>query len=61
MDRRGYVTLGPGNGEARSVAPTDNGRLAAATWAPWRAKRKPPDLLPHHPLVLHRGGYPDGS
>ena len=27
----------------------------------WRAKREPPDLLPHHPLVLHRGGYPDGS
>ena len=27
----------------------------------WRAKREPPQLLPHYPLVLHRGGYPDGS
>ena len=27
----------------------------------WRAKREIPQLLPHHPLVLHRGGYPDGS
>jgi hypothetical protein len=26
----------------------------------WRAAR-PVELLPHHPLVLHRGGYPDGS
>lgn len=34
MDRWGYVTLGPGKGEARSVSPTENGRLAAATWAP---------------------------
>ena len=27
----------------------------------WRAKRETPQLLPHYPLVLHRGGYPDGS
>ena len=27
----------------------------------WRAKREAPLLLPHYPLVLHRGGYPDGS
>jgi hypothetical protein len=20
-----------------------------------------PDVLPHFPMVLHRGGYPDGS
>jgi len=25
----------------------------------WRAKVKRP--LPHHPMVLHRGGYPDGA
>jgi hypothetical protein len=38
--------------------------LAAAVTPPpgtWRAKREQPALLPHHPLVLHRGGYPDGS
>jgi DNA-binding MarR family transcriptional regulator len=28
----------------------------------WRAKvTKPPATLPHFPMVLHRGGYPDGS
>ena len=28
----------------------------------WRARAwQRPDTLPHHPLVLHRGGYPDGS
>jgi hypothetical protein len=27
----------------------------------WRATVRPPATLPHHPMVLHRGGYPDGS
>jgi hypothetical protein len=27
----------------------------------WRARLRPPAVLPHYPLVLHRGGYPDGS
>ena len=27
----------------------------------WRAQVPPPRLLPWHPLVWHRGGYPDGS
>ncbi|HEX3963403.1 MAG TPA: SAM-dependent methyltransferase [Trebonia sp.] len=27
----------------------------------WRAQVRPPDVLPHYPMVLHRGGYPDGS
>jgi methyltransferase (TIGR00027 family) len=27
----------------------------------WRAQVRPPNLLPHYPMVLHRGGYPDGS
>jgi len=27
----------------------------------WRAKLKRPETLPHFPVVLHRGGYPDGS
>jgi hypothetical protein len=27
----------------------------------WRAREPPIALLPHHPMVLHRGGYPDGS
>jgi DNA-binding MarR family transcriptional regulator len=27
----------------------------------WRAKRPRPITLPHFPMVLHRGGFPDGS
>lgn len=27
----------------------------------WRASIRKPDTLPHYPMVLHRGGYPDGS
>ncbi len=27
----------------------------------WRASVRPPIALPHYPMVLHRGGYPDGS
>jgi DNA-binding MarR family transcriptional regulator len=27
----------------------------------WRAKVKVADTLPHYPMVLHRGGYPDGA
>jgi DNA-binding MarR family transcriptional regulator len=27
----------------------------------WRASVRRPDTLPHYPMVLHRGGFPDGS
>ena len=27
----------------------------------WRAAVPKPEALPHYPMVLHRGGYPDGS
>ena len=27
----------------------------------WRAALRRPVILPHYPMVLHRGGYPDGS
>jgi hypothetical protein len=27
----------------------------------WRASVRPPVTLPYFPMVLHRGGYPDGS
>ncbi|MBO0743398.1 MAG: phosphotransferase [Candidatus Dormibacteraeota bacterium] len=42
----------------------ESGRLAEALDPPaggWRAKLPPPRTLPHYPMVLHRGGYPDGS
>ena len=27
----------------------------------WRSRVRKPVTLPHYPMVLHRGGYPDGS
>jgi DNA-binding MarR family transcriptional regulator len=27
----------------------------------WRAAVRRPEILPYYPMVLHRGGYPDGS
>ena len=27
----------------------------------WRAAVRRPSILPHYPMILHRGGYPDGS
>jgi DNA-binding MarR family transcriptional regulator len=27
----------------------------------WRASVASPEVLPHYPMVLHRGGFPDGS
>jgi hypothetical protein len=27
----------------------------------WRASRQQPTALPHYPMVLHRGGCPDGA
>jgi hypothetical protein len=27
----------------------------------WRAGVRRPETLPHHPVVLHRGGFPDSS
>ena len=27
----------------------------------WRSRRPQPLTLPHHPVISHRGGYPDGS
>ena len=27
----------------------------------WRASRPRPETLPYYPMVLHRGGFPDGS
>jgi DNA-binding MarR family transcriptional regulator len=27
----------------------------------WRASVRTPDTLPHYPMVLHRGGFPDGA
>jgi DNA-binding MarR family transcriptional regulator len=47
----------------------DDGTLASSPLAQalepapgnWRARVRTPETLPHYPMVLHRGGYPDGS
>jgi hypothetical protein len=43
----------PGSPLAQGIVPAPPGT--------WRADVATPDTLPHHPMVLHRGGYPDGS
>jgi len=42
----------------------DQARLAAGLEplpGGWRASLRRPTTLPHYPMVLHRGGFPDGS
>ncbi len=47
-----------GRSELRQLAPVEG-----LTPYPegWRARARPHDVLPDFPLVLHRGGYPDGA
>jgi len=51
--------------EALATAPGDQPPPLFGALEPypdnWRAQVRPPDILPHYPMVLHRGGYPDGS
>jgi hypothetical protein len=45
-------------------ATLDRSPLAQLVKAPegcWRSWVKTPETLPHFPMILHRGGYPDGS
>jgi DNA-binding MarR family transcriptional regulator len=44
--------LEPLAGDRRGLEPYPDG---------WRASVRKPDTLPHYPVVLHRGGFPDGS
>ena len=43
----------------------DGTTIASTPLAPaprnWRARVRAPETLPHYPMVLHGGGYPDGS
>jgi hypothetical protein len=51
--------------EALATAPDDQPPPLFGALEPypdnWRAQVRPPDILPYYPMVLHRGGYPDGS
>ena len=58
-----WATRAPGLREVL-VALVGGGRWREGLEPPtgsWRAKVPPPDRLPAYPMVLHRGGYPDGS
>lgn len=66
------TTFGGGNVDELRAALLDvvgDGTFASSPLAPglvphpdnWRAALRRPETLPHHPMVLHRGGYPDGS
>jgi hypothetical protein len=46
------------------TGPSGEALLTEALTAPpdgWRAATRPPHTLPWQPMVLHRGGYPDGA
>jgi DNA-binding MarR family transcriptional regulator len=49
----------------RLVAAGDQGSLLYSGIEPyadgWRHDLQPPTMLPHFPVITHRGGYPDGS
>ncbi len=50
--------------DSRRAGGTARGRLAAGLEPPpggWPASLRSPATLPHYPMVLHRGGFPDGS
>jgi hypothetical protein len=46
------VVSDPGAGLSKGLEPPTGG---------WRASVRRPGALPQYPLVLHRGGFPDGS
>jgi DNA-binding MarR family transcriptional regulator len=46
------LVVAPGSPLLRGLQPYPDG---------WRAKVPPPQRLPRYPMVLHRGGFPDGS
>ena len=67
LQRRGDVAVEPIGAPARGkrIRLTASGRVAQRRHDDhpdgWRASVRQPDLLPHFHMVLHRGGFPDGS
>jgi DNA-binding MarR family transcriptional regulator len=63
--RFGPEAVGALRGPLESLAGDARGSLLLAALWPypegWRASVPKPETLPHFPMVLHRGGYPDGS
>ena len=63
-DRYGAATITALRQALEPLAAGDPPRLYAGL-APypdnWRAQLPQPTMLPHFPMTLHRGGYPDGS
>jgi DNA-binding MarR family transcriptional regulator len=44
-----------------ALTPMADAPLVAPNPTGWRAAVRQPNTLPHYPMVLHRGGYPDGA
>ena len=47
-----HLTSGPGSRLSEGLEPPPGG---------WRAAGRAKATLPQYPMVLHRGGFPDGS
>jgi len=56
---RGALAAVVGNSPSASDSPLFAGLIPPE--GGWRAKGAKPETLPHYPMVLHRGGFPDGS
>ena len=60
-----HLVVGSSTGQSLAEAPTLASSPLLQGLQPypdnWRARVPKPVTLPHFPMVLHRGGYPDGS
>ncbi len=64
IEKRWQARFGDALRKARGVLEQMNARLFEGLMLPpdcWRSHVPEPVTLPHFPMVLHRGGYPDGS
>ncbi len=62
--RFGADRVGELRASLEAVTGSDGAPLLAGLEPPpgtWRASLPRPETLPHFPMVLHRGGFPDGS
>jgi DNA-binding MarR family transcriptional regulator len=62
IERRWEATYGRNTIAAlRELLTPLSGHVAAPYPDCWRASVPQPEGLPHYPMILHRGGFPDGS
>jgi len=64
IEKRWQAAFGPCLRDLRSrIESLSPGLVAGLKPYPdnWRASVPKPETLPHYPMILHRGGFPDGS